>query len=102
MSLMRTDRLTHMYGEIPGAAPPMHVHGAEDTGAAGEQDRPALSRTSGTVPLSLTGFAGVRPPGQAGSGYQGRDLGDPASMRYPYQEGQGMFTRLHQYQAGQS
>jgi hypothetical protein len=45
--------------------------------------------------LDLTG-----PVGAGDQGYMGRDLGNPASMRYPYNASPGMFRRLHQGQGG--
>jgi hypothetical protein len=51
-----------------------------------------LSRLTGRQhTLTLTG-----PVGAGDDGYMGRDLGNPASMRYPYNASPGMFHRLHE------
>lgn len=54
--------------------------------------RPDMARVSGRQDtLTLTG-----PVGAGDTGYMGRDLGNPASMRYPYNASPGLFHRLHE------
>lgn len=58
--------------------------------------RPPVSLYGGRdQTLDLTG-----PVGAGDQGYMGRDLGNPASMRYPYNSSPGMFRRLHQGAGG--
>lgn len=58
--------------------------------------RPHMSRVWGRPDtLTLTG-----PVGAGDSGFMGRDIGNPASMRYPYNASPGMFRRLHEGTGG--
>lgn len=54
--------------------------------------RPAMTSYYGRDDtLALTG-----PVGAGDNGYMGRDIGNPASMRHPYNATPGMFRRLHE------